>query len=112
MTAWMNRDEVDDALLRVRVLHRKALPELPNLLRAVETLHWLVRWTDANSDGWPYWEPPSRAASKLTVLISSRLGDWGRAPKQDVGLSELATALTPVKVFLTRQGVDWRSVLP
>ncbi len=85
----------------------------PVLGPAVATLTNLVDWTNANSDGWPYWRKPSRAASKLMDLI---VGDGTLAYRN--GVSEVTTpemvkrALTPIKAFRTRQQADFRIVEP
>lgn len=49
---------------------------------------------NAHSDGWPYWEPPVKAAAKLITLIKN-----GTATKQEV-----RAALSPIKAFYTRRG--------
>lgn len=74
----------------------------PNALSGVEALAWLVDWTNANSDGWPYWSKPARAAGRLMDLLTqARPFD---AP--DVDGRDLRGALTPIKSFLTRQHID------
>ncbi len=76
----------------------------PNLARANLTVMRLANWADRNSDGWAYWPKPARAANRLMELLqnahSSEL--WG----QDITEAELRKATTPVKAFLTRQGID------
>lgn len=52
----MNEYDIDDAVARWRVETH------PNLAAAALTLQNLVRVVNRNSDGWPYWQPPSRAA--------------------------------------------------
>jgi hypothetical protein len=85
----------------------------PTLGPAVQTLTHLVDWTNANSDGWPYWRKPSRAAAQLMELIT---GDGTLAAQQDVDSRATVTAvrkaLTPIKAFRTRQGADFTIVSP
>lgn len=81
-------------------------PDAPNLSRAVITLATLVEWTNSNSDGWAYWPKPCRAAGKLQALIQGAYDH-----DDDVTAAELTAALTPVKAFLTRQGVNHGEVI-
>lgn len=93
---WMNESEVDDAAERY-ALH-------PVLGPATRTLVNLVRWTNSNSDGWPYWRKPAQAAAKLMELVE-RDGtakyrfDTERA---DATMAAYRAALTPLKAFRTR----------
>lgn len=89
----------------------------PELGKAADNLHALMEWTDANSDGWPYWSKPSRAATKLAALLQDadkRSRDWS-APRsearRDITEADHRAALRPVKAFLTRQGVPASTVL-
>lgn len=94
---WMNEYNIDDAARRVA--HDD---EHPNLRTAVGVLDRLVQWTNANSDGWPYWKAPSKAAAKLMDLISIRT--FGPYPSSgDIPDDRLKAALTPIKSFLTKQ---------
>jgi hypothetical protein len=54
---FMNEHEVREAAHRYRA-H-------PTLGPATRTLAALVEWTNCNSDGWPYWPKPCRAARAL-----------------------------------------------
>lgn len=95
---WLNEWEVEQV--------REAYQADPILRPATMTLASLVRWTNENSDGWPYWKKPARAAEKLMVLIeaahSPSLGD-------PVVPTEAAykAALVPIKAFRTRQGAEF-----
>lgn len=93
---WMNEYDVEDALRRVDP------EETPNLAGAVIALANLVSWTNSNSDGWPYWAKPGNAAKSLQALIQG----VDRYDPQDVTAAQVTKALSPVKAFLTRQGVD------
>jgi hypothetical protein len=86
--------------------------EVPNLLKAVETLERLVEWVDSNSDGWPYWQKPRQAATKLmTLIVEGGKDSWGGREIPDITEADLKKALTPIKSFLTRQGANPASVL-
>ena len=111
---WMNEHEVAEA----RNLFDPE--DTPNLAQGAWVLGNLVAWTNRNSDGWPYWPKPSRAANSLMDLLrahtyAARFGHYqGTADElHDVTEAELAKALRPIKAFLTRQGVrDTALVLP
>lgn len=93
----MNRWEVEDAADR-HVQH-------PILGPATQTLRNLMEWTDRNSDGWPYWPKPVRAAAKLIELIE-RSHPYHR-PQQEATIEEYKAALRPIKAFRTRQDADF-----
>jgi hypothetical protein len=76
----------------------------PNVQAAVLTLARLMEWTNANSDGWAYWRKPVTAATKLQVLV--RDYSHYNFENEDIPARDLKAAYTPIKSFLTRQGVD------
>jgi hypothetical protein len=81
---------------------------LPDRELGLLVLTRLMNWTNRNSDGWAYWPKPVRAAKRLMELLDS--GDhWD---PEDVTEAELKKAFTPIKSFLTRQGVDHGEVFP
>jgi hypothetical protein len=95
----MNEDEIAWAETRYR-LH-------PVLGPATRTLANLVEWTNANSDGWPYWRKPAQAAAKLMALIEQGerhdRGKYQGPRTPDVTVQDYKRALTPLKAFRTRQ---------
>ena len=93
---WMNRDEIDEAVQRWR--------DHPVLGPATRTLASLRDWTDANSDGWPYWQQPSRAASRLMELIV-RDGTWQYrdGDRPDATAAELRKAYASIRAFITKR---------
>lgn len=92
---WMNESEVDEAAERY-ALH-------PVLGPATRTLVNLVRWTNANSDGWPYWQKPAKAADRLMTLIGTSVAYRVAGPeRQDATMEAYRAALTPIKSFRTR----------
>jgi hypothetical protein len=97
---FMNEYEIQDALRRVQ-------PDTkPVLTEAVVALANLAAWTNANSDGWPYWPKPCRAAKGLQEVIQEAERAYRNGSDADVSPAALKRALAPVKAFLTRQGVD------
>jgi hypothetical protein len=102
---WMNEHEIEQASLLFENL------ELPNLSKGADILYNLMSWTDQNSDGWPYWQKPSRAAAKLMdKLYAAMLAYYNSPNVEDISDKELTAALKPIKAFLTRQGVDHSEV--
>jgi len=93
---WMNEHEIDNAASRYE-LH-------PVLGPATCTLVNLVRWTNANSDGWPYWTKPAKAADKLMQLIGTGIAYQVDPERQDATMEAYRAALTPLKSFRTRMG--------
>lgn len=113
MAFIMNEYDVEEAL--------DLFPEdeTPNLLAGARLLYRLVRWTNAHSDGWPYWSKPSTASVRLQTLLhdhtyAARFGYYqGTAERlHDVSEADLAATLRPIKAFLTRQGVAHSEVFP
>jgi len=102
---WMNEYDIEDAL------RLTAYFELPNARRAAEILSRLKDWTNNNSDGWPYWQKPSRAADKLMTALTSAIDASRRHDNVDMTEAELQKALTPIKSFLTRHGVAHSDIL-
>jgi hypothetical protein len=98
---WMNEWEVEDAVERFT-------DETPNLHRGVGILSRLMRWTNNNSDGWPYWQKPSNAAGKLMDHLHAAMRSYA---VKDITEAELKKALSPIKAFLTKQGVDHALIL-
>lgn len=86
---------------------------VPNRARLVEVIDSLREWANGNSDGWAYWPKPCRAASKAIALVeSTSYPEYQRRQDEDATDAETKAALTPIKAFLTRQGVAHSEVLP
>lgn len=98
---FMNEYEIEEALWR--------FDGDPVLGPAAQTLANLVEWTNRNSDGWPYWPKPCRAAAKLQELLErSRLASIRSLASGDIiTVAEYRAALRPLKAFRTRQGADF-----
>lgn len=102
---WMNEYDIEEAL------RLTARFELPVARHAAEILSRLKDWTNENSDGWPYWQKPSRAADKLMTALESAIGASRRGDNVDMTEAQLQKTLTPIKSFLTRRGVAHSEVI-
>lgn len=105
---FLNSNEIENA---ARVATRED-NNMPNATKAAMILYRLMRWTNENSDGWPYWAKPSNASQKLQRIVGDRFKIYGRSPEnEDITDTELRSALSPVKAFLTRQNIDHNLIL-
>ena len=104
---WMNEYDVEDAVAKWRVETH------PNLAAASLTLMNLVKVTNRNSDGWPYWRKPANAAKRLMDLITGD-GTWAynSAERADITVAELRAAYRPIKSFLTRNDLSMEFAEP
>lgn len=104
--SFMNDYEIDLALCRF------SSAPTPNRFRLAETVANLASWADNNSDGWAYWPKPARAASRAIRLIESTTWDNNQVQEAiDATDAETMAALTPIKAFLTRQGVAHEGIV-
>lgn len=105
MTFILNQFDIETAQINAaHDFHR------PNAQEAVLTLARLMEWTNSNSDGWAYWRKPVAAATKLQVIVRDR--HYYDFEQEDVSARELKAAYTPIKAFLTRQGVAHSEIFP
>jgi hypothetical protein len=93
---FMNEYDIENAVMRYSLQDDE-----PVLGPAALTLRNLMEWTNRNSDGWPYWAKPCRAAAKLQALFPRRWDD-GRPT-----IEQYRKALVPIKAFRTRQSADF-----
>ena len=109
---FMSEHEVEN------IVHRIDPDDTPNLAAGAQVLSTLVDWANENSDGWPYWTKPCRAARNLMEILHERdyaimFGqDREGRPLTDVSAAELTKALRPIKTFLTTQNINWNADLP
>ena len=96
---WLNEPEIEDTV------RRHPVDERPNLAAGATTLHNLMVWVNHNSDGWPYWNPPAKAATKLMDLLQAH-NPWQRANDDDCTLADLNAAYRPIKSFRTKRNND------
>jgi hypothetical protein len=98
---FMNEYDIDDALGRFR--------DHPVLGPATRTLASLRDAANSNSDGWCYWPKPARSAAKLMELIEGDGTNYYRhGEREDATPAKLRAALTPIKSFRTRSGIDFQ----
>lgn len=84
----------------------------PNRYYLVLTVDRLARWANDNSDGWAHWPKPARAANKAMALIESRTSrENDEQEANDATWLELRAALSPIKAFLTREGIPHDEVI-
>lgn len=102
---FFNEYEVSDAV----VLYE----DHETLGPATQTLQNLVDWTNANSDGWPYWSKPARAASQLVELLHGD-GTWSARESIDdrATVDAVRKALRPIRAFRTRHGGTFEVLAP
>ena len=98
-------NDYDLAIAQRRFCLDKFGPATPNRAFLVRVVIALYHWTNANSDGWPYWTKPRNAARKAIGHIESTTYEANRQQELlDVSDADTAKALVPIKSFLTRQG--------
>lgn len=103
---WMNEYEIEEA---VRLLRSE---ELPNLLSGALALRRLMVWVNSNSDGWCYWQLPSRAATRLQAVLQDatrkiRFSD----DYPDITRTSLTSLLRPIRKFLSEHVEDADAIL-
>lgn len=97
----MNEWDVEDAV------NRFTRAAKPNRLALALVLRHLVEWTNANSDGWPYWSKPRAAARAIMAHIESTTSAANREQETtDITDAEMLAAVRPIKSFLSRQKVS------
>ncbi len=74
----------------------------PNVRKGVRLLRALMRSVNAQSDGWPYWSAPSKAASQLCELLK-RAGNLPYGTHGTITAAELRQAIVPIKAMVSRQ---------
>lgn len=97
----MNEYDIDDAVFTLDVYGAN----MPNARKAAAALCWLKDWTNSNSDGWPYWVKPRRAANSLAEAVTASVNGIRLGTEYDIADDYLTEVLRPVKAFLTRQKV-------
>ena len=98
---FMNEYEIDDRARQYR--------EHPILGPATRTLEALKDCANHNSDGWCYWLKPSRAAAKLMEMVErDGTARYAHGDRDDVTAAEYRRALSPIKAFRTRTGLDFQ----
>ena len=65
-------------------------------------LYRLMLAVNAQSDGWPYWSAPSKAAERLMELLKTAGNLWYDT-HGTIEASDLRKAITPIRSMVTRQ---------
>ena len=102
---WINESEIDEAVYRFQ--HGV-------LGQAARFLHAFKEQVNQVSDGWAYWQAPSRAADQLMTLVHSHLrSGMGAYPVPPmVTVADFKKTLIPIKAFMTRTGTAAKMTLP
>lgn len=98
---FMNEYEIREAR------ERWSTSDHPVMKPATRALYAFMQTVNDNSDGWPYWRPASKAATKLMALVD---GDRFDDERVDATPKALRAALTPIKSFLTRKGLECKEI--
>jgi hypothetical protein len=94
MAFWLNQSDIEGMAER-----RHACP---NVRKGVKLLYVLMQAVNDQSDGWPYWSAPSRAAARLMELLDDRANPF-RGPSRTMTEQELKAAVTPIRRMVTVQ---------
>lgn len=95
---WMNEYEIDDAVRKFQ--------SHPVLGKYAKFLAAFRDEVNAHSDGWIYWQLPTRAANGLMTVLHDQLNAGrGAYPKLPEPTEEaLKKTLIPIKTFYTKYG--------
>lgn len=74
----------------------------PNVRKGVELLYRLMQAVMEQSDGWAYWSPPSKAATKLIELLKTA-GNLNYGTSGTITAKQLKDAITPIRRMVTVQ---------
>ena len=91
---WMNQAEIEWA---ARQSH-----ECPNVRKGVRLLYQLMQAVNDQSDGWAYWQAPSKAADKLIELLKTA-GNLIYGTHGTITDADFRKAVTPIRSMVTRQ---------
>jgi hypothetical protein len=79
----------------------------PVLAAAAKTLCPLKDAVNGCSDGWPYWQAPSRSAQALVGLLADADRAYRRGASHGFTVADLDRAYRSIKAFRTRYGVKY-----
>lgn len=92
---WMNQSEIEYAYSRTHAC--------PNVRKGVRLLYKLMQAVNAQSDGWPYWKAPAKAAEPLMDLLQAKAGKLHYDTRGTITDAELAKVIRPIKAMVTKQ---------
>jgi hypothetical protein len=93
---WMNQADIEWAASQRH--------SCPNVRKGLRLLLRLMQAVNEQSDGWPYWKAPSRAAEKLQTLLQTA-GNLNHGTHGTITPAQLKAAITPIRVMVKRQKV-------
>lgn len=93
---FMNEPEIKGAA--------QAQHDCPNVRKGVWLLLKLMQAVNAQSDGWPYWSAPVKAAEKLMTLLQTA-GNLAYGTHGKIETAALRKAITPIRTMATHQKV-------
>lgn len=91
---WMNQYDIEGAAQR----HH----DCPNVRKGIHLLLRLMQAVNEQSDGWPYWRAPAKAAEKLTELLQTA-GNLNHGTHGTISAVDLRKAIAPIRTMVTRQ---------
>lgn len=74
----------------------------PNVRKGVKLLYHLMQAVMEQSDGWAYWSPPSKAATKLMELLKTA-GNLNHDTHGTITAQQLKAAISPIRRMVTVQ---------
>jgi hypothetical protein len=99
-TAWMNQYDIEEAVQR--------FANDPVLGKAARFMKDFMDEVNSHSDGWAYWQPPSRAAKQMMELLrrgeENQRNRYTNAPQAEITEKDFLRALAPIRAFYTRRG--------
>ena len=91
---FMNQYEISSAS---NVIH-----DCTNVRKGVRLLYKLMVAVNAQSDGWAYWNAPSRASERLQALLRTA-GNLTYGTHGTISEADLKKAITPIRRMVTVQ---------
>ena len=76
--------------------------ECPNVRKGVRLLLRLMEAVNQQSDGWAYWNAPSKAVEKLVDLLQTA-GNLNHGTHGTISVVDLRKAITPIRTMITKQ---------
>jgi hypothetical protein len=91
---WMNQSEIEWAAQQTH--------KCPNVTKGVKLLLRLMQAVNEQSDGWPYWRAPAKAAEKLMTLLQTA-GNLQFGTHGTITDADFRKAITPIRTMVTTQ---------
>lgn len=94
---FMNEMDIEDAVINYR--------EHPVVGQASRFLSRFAEMINQNSDGWPYWRQPVKAAEQLMSMIESHRVALREHRPSPATPEAFKKALRPIKAFCTKHNL-------